>query len=101
MAPPTFSKTMLRPLGASSRMRAATFSDFSRYYGQVFAPGVNIELFHWQDLAGGMAQLTALANDPERAFGYARSAKALTLAEHTWDSRIDLILAAGEAVRDR
>lgn len=87
-----------RPFSASLA-GAATFSDFSRYYGQVFAPGVNIELFRWKDLAGGMDQLTALAADPERAFSYARSAKALTLADHTWDSRVDLILQAAEAVR--
>jgi len=78
---------------------AATFSDFSRYYAQVFEPGANIELFRWRDLAGGMATLQALAADPERCLSYARSAKAATLASHTWDRRIDQILAAGEAVR--
>jgi hypothetical protein len=78
---------------------AATFSDFSRYYAQVFQPGVNIELFNWRDLAGGMEKLTALASEPERAFEYARGAKAITLAGHTWDRRIDLILEAGAAVR--
>jgi len=78
---------------------AATFSDHSRYYAQVFAPGEDIELFRWRDLDGGMAQLVALAADPARAFGYARRAKALTLGAHTWDQRIDLVLAAADAVR--
>ncbi|HZZ33724.1 MAG TPA: glycosyltransferase [Phenylobacterium sp.] len=87
-----------RPFSASLA-GAATFSDFSRYYGQVFQPGVNIELFNWRDLAGGMEKLEVLANDPERAFEYARGAKALTLGGHTWDQRIDLILQAAEAVR--
>jgi hypothetical protein len=87
-----------RPFSASLA-GAATFSDYSRYYGQVFEAGRNIELFRWQDLAGGMAQLQALAADPARAFEYARAAKALTLAGHTWDHRIDLVLQAGEAVR--
>jgi menaquinone-dependent protoporphyrinogen IX oxidase len=87
-----------RPFSASLA-GAATFSDYSRYYGQVFEDGKNIALFRWKDLDGGMAQLKALAADPERAFDYARSAKALTLSGHTWDSRIDLVLAAGEAVR--
>jgi len=77
---------------------AATFSDFSRYYAQVFEPGANIELFRWQDLAGGMAQLEALVADPQRCWDYARSAKTLTLANHTWDAQIGQVLAAGEAV---
>jgi len=87
-----------RPFSASLA-GAATFSDLSRYYAQVFEPGANIELFHWKDLPGGMEKLRALAADPERCFEYARSAKALTLASHTWDAQIDQILQAGEAVR--
>jgi hypothetical protein len=87
-----------RPFSASLA-GAATFSDFSRYYAQVFEAGANIELFYWKDLAGGMEKLTALAADPERCFEYARSAKTMTLAGHTWDAQIGQILAAGEAVR--
>jgi hypothetical protein len=87
-----------RPFSASLA-GAATFSDFSRYYAQVFEPGKNIELFSWKDLEGGMAALTALAGDPQRCFEYARGAKAQTLAHHTWDRRLDLILAAAEAAR--
>jgi hypothetical protein len=78
---------------------AATFSDYSRYYAQVFEDGADIALFRWKDLGGGMEQLKALAADPARAFDYARRAKAITLAGHTWDQRIDLVLHAGEAVR--
>jgi hypothetical protein len=87
-----------RPFSASLA-GAATFSDLSRYYAQVFEPGANIELFHWKNLASGMERLQALAADPRRCFEYARSAKAVTLAGHTWDRQIDRILAAGEAVR--
>ena len=87
-----------RPFSASLA-GAATFSDFSRYYGQVFEPGANIELFSWKDLGGGMEQLKSLAADPQRCFDYARSAKAVTLAGHTWDRQIDQILQAGQAVR--
>ena len=87
-----------RPFSASLA-GAATFSDFSRYYGQVFQPGETIELFHWRDLPAGMDRLTALADDPDRAFQMARGAKALTLAGHTWDVRIDQILQAAETVR--
>jgi hypothetical protein len=87
-----------RPFSASLA-GAATFSDFSRYYAEVFEPGANIELFRWKDLAGGMEQLKSLAADPQRCFDYARSAKAVTLAGHTWDRQIEQILQAGEAVR--
>jgi hypothetical protein len=87
-----------RPFSASLA-GAATFSDFSRYYAQVFEPGANIELFNWRDLPGGMERLKALAADPERCFEYARSAKAVTLAGHTWDRQIGQIVAAAEAVR--
>jgi hypothetical protein len=73
---------------------AAVFSDTSRYYEQVFRAGENIELFRWKDLDAGMAQLMALAADPQRCFGYARAAKAEVVAHHTWDRRIDLILQA-------
>jgi hypothetical protein len=87
-----------RPFSASLA-GAATFSDFSRYYAKVFQPGQTIELFNWRELDEGMETLKALAGDPARAFEYARGAKAITLAGHTWDRRIDLILEAGEAVR--
>jgi len=87
-----------RPFSASLA-GAATFSDFSRYYAQVFEPGVNIELFHWKNLTAGMEKLASLVADPQRCFDYARSAKAMTLAGHTWDRQIDQILQAGEAVR--
>jgi Glycosyl transferases group 1 len=87
-----------RPFSASLA-GGATFSDFSRYYGEVFQPGRTIELFNWRDLGDGMERLKRLAADPARAFEYARGAKAITLAGHTWDRRIDLILQAGEAVR--
>ena len=89
-----------RPFSASLA-GAATFSDFSRYYGQVFETGRNIELFYWKNLAGGMEALQALADDPARAFEYARAAKAVTLAGHTWDRQINQILNAADAVRGR
>jgi hypothetical protein len=87
-----------RPFSASLA-GAATFSDFSRYYADVFCSGEDIELFYWQDLDAGIAALHALVADPERAFDQARRAKAKTLAHHTWDSGIDHIIAAADHVR--
>jgi hypothetical protein len=78
---------------------AATFSDHSRFYAQVFEPGRDIELFRWRDLPGGMAALKALADDPERSFRLARNARAITLAGHTWDRQAGQILQAAETVR--
>jgi hypothetical protein len=84
-----------RPVSASLA-GAATFSDYSEYYAKEFSPGENIELFSWMDLDGAIARLRALSGDPERCWRYATSAKALTLARHTWDRRIpDLLDAAG------
>jgi hypothetical protein len=65
----------------------------------VFEPGINIELFYWKNLTAGMEKLASLVAEPQRCFDYARSAKAMTLAGHTWDRQIDQILVAGEAVR--
>jgi hypothetical protein len=87
-----------RPFSASLA-GAATFSDFSHYYGQVFSPGRNIELFRWKRLDDGIEALVSLAADEERCFSYAASAKALTAASHTWDRRLDQIFAAADAVR--
>ena len=87
-----------RPFSASLA-GAATFSDHSRYFAEVFEPGRNIELFHWKQLEADMTALRALAGDPERNLAYARSAKAVTIAHHTWDAQIGQIVAAGEAVR--
>jgi hypothetical protein len=87
-----------RPFSASLA-GAATFSDHSRYYSQVFSPGENIELFYWQALNDGMNRLAALSSDARRCFEYASSAKAVTLADHTWDRRVEIILRAADAVR--
>jgi spore maturation protein CgeB len=86
-----------RPFSASVA-GAATFSDYSRYYAQVFKPGENIELFYWKNLGEGMEALNSLASDPVRCLEYARGAKAMTLAQHTWDHRIDAIIAASAAM---
>jgi Glycosyl transferases group 1 len=82
-----------RPFSASLA-GAATFSDFSRYYDQVFEDGRSMAMFRWKDLDAGMGRLAALAADPAACFAMAREAKALTLRDHTWDRRIDPILEA-------
>ena len=88
-----------RPFSASLA-GAATFSDFSRYYADEFIAGENIALFSWLDLAGAMDSLRALSADPERCWRFARFAKQVTLARHTWDRQVaDILQAAGLAER--
>jgi len=82
-----------RPFSASLA-GAATFSDFSRYYAEVFKPGENIELFSWTAFDLGMGSLAALAADPERCWAYGRRAQAVAVDGHTWDRRLDIVLTA-------
>jgi hypothetical protein len=85
-----------RPFSASLA-GAATFSDFSRYYDAEFRPAEAIEMFSWLDLETAMGSLQALSADPERCWRMAKAAKRLTLAGHTWDKQVSVILAAAEA----
>lgn len=73
---------------------AAAFSDYSRYYGEVFEDGRDIALYRWKDLQAGMDRLQDLVERPEAAWEIARNGRAKVLAGHTWDSRIDTILTA-------
>jgi len=73
---------------------AASFSDHSRYYGEVFEEGRDIALYRWRDLHAAMEQLHNLVARPETAWEIARNGRAKVLAGHTWDSRVDNILAA-------
>jgi hypothetical protein len=82
-----------RPFSASLA-GAAVMSDTSRYYEREFHPGENIELFSWRDLPAAMDMLRSLEADPDRCWRYACSAKALTLARHTWDRQVEGILSA-------
>jgi len=78
---------------------AASVSDFSSFYGEVLEDGRDLMMFRWRDLAGGLAALAELSADAGRIFQIARAGKAKALAGHTWDSRIEVILAAAQAVR--
>jgi hypothetical protein len=84
-----------RPFSASLA-GAAVFSDFSRYYADEFVPEENIALFSWLNLPGAMDSLRALSADPARCWRFARFAKQVTLARHTWDRQVaDILQAAG------
>jgi len=73
---------------------AAAFSDHSRYYGEVFEEGRDIALYRWKELPAGIEQLQDLVARPEVAWDIARNGRAKVLAGHTWESRVDTILAA-------
>ena len=72
---------------------AACFSDYSRYYGDVFEDGVDIAMFRWKALGDDLGKLEALHADPAATFELARRGKSKVLAHHTWARRVDLILA--------
>jgi len=82
-----------RPLSALLA-GAAVFSDYSRFYGQAFEEGREMSLFRWMDLKGGMDLLADLAANPGKAHDTAAAGQRRVLAEHTWDSRIEVVLRA-------
>ena len=82
-----------RPLSALLA-GAAVFSDYSRFYGAAFEEGREISLFRWLDLKGGMAALADLASNAGKARDIAAAGQRRVLAEHTWDTRIEVVLQA-------
>ena len=77
---------------------AVSFSDTSRYYENEFEDGVDIALFKWKDLKGGMEKLVALNNDPELCRTIAAAGRKKVVNRHTWDVRIDAIISARESI---
>ena len=84
---------------SASLAGAAVFSDFSAFYGEIFDEDREIAMFRWRDLPAGIGALADLAGDCPRAFALARAAKAKVAAGHTWDRRIETVLAAAAAAR--
>lgn len=80
---------------------AATASDHSRVYAERFEPGGEILLYRWTALEEGLEAVARLAADPEAAWAMAGAGRARAEAEHQWEHRVDLILAAAEAARLR
>lgn len=87
-----------RPLTAMVAGAAAA-SDHSHFWASQFVEGEEIQLYRWQALEAGLAEVAALAGDPERCFAMARAGKARALAGHSWDHRVDVLLAAAQAGR--
>ena len=80
---------------------AAAASDHSRFYVERFAPGTEILLYRWTALEDGLDQVARLAADPEAAWALAEAGRARAAAEHQWEHRVDVILAAADAARAR
>jgi hypothetical protein len=82
-----------RPLSALLA-GAAAFSDRTDFYVVALGEDDGIALFRWKDLPAGMEKLQQLHAKPASAWRIARSGKPKVEAGHTFDSRVDLILAA-------
>ena len=80
---------------------AAAASDHSRFYAERFEAGSQILLYRWTALEQGLEQVARLAADPEAAWALAEAGRARAAAEHKWEHRVDVILAAADAARAR
>jgi hypothetical protein len=87
-----------RPLTAMVAGAAAA-SDHSRFWASEFVEGEEIHLYRWKALDEGIQAIAALSEDPERCFAMARAGQARAMAGHTWDHRVDTLLAAAQAGR--
>jgi spore maturation protein CgeB len=88
-----------RPFTAAAA-GAAVASDASTYLAEQFQDGTEIKLFSWLSLEAGLADMAALAHDPERAHAMARAGQRRVIDAHLWDHRVDAILEAAEAARE-
>lgn len=80
---------------------AAVASDHSAWWGEHFVEDQEILLYRWRDLDAGLARLNALVDDPEAAWRMAAAGQRRVMAEHRFDQRVDLVLAAAQAARTR
>lgn len=78
---------------------AAVWTDASAFYDDHFREGEELGVFRWRALDEGMAGLAELSRDPERASALARAGQTRVVAEHRWDHRLPIIIAAADAVR--
>lgn len=87
-----------RPLTAMLAGAVAA-SDHSRFWAEEFRDGREIALYRWKSLETGLHMIAGLADDLARAHPMAQAGQAKALAGHTWDHRVDTLLAAAQAGR--
>jgi spore maturation protein CgeB len=80
---------------------AVAVSDFSTFYSNNFREGEEIVLYRWMALEEGMHRVGALLEQPDAAHAIAAAGQARVSAQHRWDNRVDAIIAAAAAARDR
>ncbi len=80
---------------------AATASDHGAWWADAFAEGRDMLLYRWTDLDAGLSRLAVLADDAEAAWRMGVSAQAQAMAGHRFDHRVDAVIAAAEAARER
>src|SRR3569623_2548207 len=89
-----------RPLSALLA-GAAALSDVSAFYAGAFVEDEEIVLYRWKDQDAGLERLARLHADPEVTFRIGQSGGAKVRAGHRWANRLDTILAAAEASRQK
>lgn len=80
---------------------AVAVSDFSTFYSNNFRENEGIILYRWMALEEGMHRVGALLEQPDAAHAIAMAGQARVSAQHRWDNRVDAIIAAAAAARDR
>jgi hypothetical protein len=78
---------------------AAVFSDYSKYYADVFKVGQEIALFAWPHMAEAPGQLSDLLSEGDKLARLARAGAKRVQAEHRWSDRAGRIVKAVKQVR--
>lgn len=78
---------------------AAVFSDYSKYYADVFKVGQEIALFAWPHMAEAPGQLSDLLSEGDKLARLARAGAKRAHAEHRWGDRAARIAKAVKQVR--
>lgn len=76
-------------------------SSYSTYFAKAFIPDKEITLFRWLHLDEDLARIRDLLDAPETLFTIAKAGQEKAQQEHRWANRIDAILVAADASRQR
>jgi hypothetical protein len=78
---------------------AAVFSDYSKYYADVFKVGQEIALFAWPHMNEAPGQLSDLMSEGDKLARLARAGAKRVHAEHRWSDRAGRIVKAVKQIR--
>lgn len=78
---------------------AAVFSDYSKYYADVFKVGQEIALFAWPHMAEAPGQLSDMMSEGDKLARMARAGAKKVHADHRWTDRAARITKAVKQIR--